>query len=75
MTPIRSLEIKSISNENNTKDNKDEKTLKALRNRWGNEGRNILDEISSLKSYFRDNSIIFLSETLSPEKSMTSMLN
>ena len=39
--------------------NLDDKTLKALRSRWGNAGMNTLSKSVSSKSYFRDNSIIF----------------
>merc|ERR1712152_72536 len=52
-----------ISVANNSNYNRDEKTLKAFHNRWGSEGFCILNNNSQLKSYFRDNSIIFFWET------------
>ena len=55
----------NISVENNAKRNQDEKTLKASRDSWGNEGVRILaKDRLILDSYFRDNSIIFSCEFL-----------
>merc|ERR1711915_414121 len=72
--PVSTKARNSISDDNISNNNLDDKTLKAFNNRWQRR-RLYPNEFSELNSYFRDNSIIFSCKAILQEKSMTSMLN